>query len=245
MNTDGDDPFSSKNRGSWWSRMSRHEQIVAAILGAIVTGFFGILIALIGTSSARSHIDSSGATESSPAPVASSPAPAPSSPIATGTETTSAPSSSPPSPAGAVEDPSPSAPSVASKGQYLAYLSPVSNSGFFDTGAAAINGSNYLNSVILDMGLSGPYSVDYNAERQWRFLEATVGLRDDSNQKQQVEFQIFADGSPIYSHIFALGQSQYVKLNIVGVLRLELRAMTVGDFYGGAYPVWGNAYLAR
>lgn len=96
------------------------------------------------------------------------------------------------------------------------------------------------------MASGGAYSVAYNIERQWRTLEATVGLRDDSPQNEEYEFQIFADGRPIYSHLFTLGQSQHIKLSIVGVLRLELRATLASpDWYGDTHGVWGDADLAR
>jgi NPCBM/NEW2 domain len=244
MNNDGNDSFSSRGSGSWWSRLSQHEQIVAAIIGALITGLFGITIALISISSGPSRASTSSATGSSSAPVASSPAPVASSPITSETATKPAPHSSTPSSESVVEVPSP-APSASSSRQYLAELTPVSGNVDLYTGSAAVNGSNYLNSVMLYMALGGSTSAAYNIERQWRSLEATVGLRDDSPQKEEFELQVFADGNPIYSHLFGLGQSQHIKLNIVGVLRLELRGTLVGALYGDAYGVWGNAALTK
>jgi len=232
MNTSEDDSHSSARKGGWWSSLSQYQQIVAAIVGALVTGLFGLLIVLIGSSSGSPHIGVSNAEGSSPTSVTSPP-------NTSGTQTNQAPGT--PSPASVVAD-SPSPSSASSSGQYLADLTPVSNSGSFDAASAAVNGKSYLNSVILDMNF-GSTSVAYNLERQWRSLEATVGLRDDSNPKDKYEFQVYADGHPIYSHLFALGQSQHIKLSIVGVLRLELRATLVEAYYGEAYGVWGNADL--
>jgi hypothetical protein len=203
--------------------MSQYQQIAAAVVGALVTGLFGLLIAFIGISRGSPHVGTSSATGSSPSPVLTTPANPPTSP-SRGTT---------------AENPSPSA-----SGQFLADLTPVSSYGTVETGDAAVNGRNYLNSVILDMNF-GKTSAAYNLEHQWRILQATVGLRDDSTQKDEYEFQVFADGRPIYSHLFALGQSQHIRLNIAGVLRLELRATLVGDFYGNAYGIWGNADLTR
>jgi len=219
MDNGNHDSSSPRSKGGWWSRMSQYQQVAAAIVGALVTGLFGLLIAFIGISRGSPHVGTS------PSPVLTLP-------ITSGARTTPADAPT-----------SPSAPASAS-GQFLADLSPVSNYGAFDTGDAAINGRNYLNSVILDMNF-GKTSAAYNLERQWRTLQATVGLRDDSTQKDEYEFQVFADGRPIYSHLFVLGQSQRIRLNIAGVLRLELRATLVGDFYGNAYGVWGNADLTR
>jgi len=133
----------------------------------------------------------------------------------------------------------------ASAGEYLADLTPVSTyGGGYETGNAELNGANYLNSVTLDMNF-GSISVAYNLDRQWHLLKATVGLRDDSTQKDEYEFQVYADGRPIYSHLFTLGQSQHIRLNIAGVLRLELKSTLVGDYYGDAFGVWGNAGLTK
>jgi NPCBM/NEW2 domain len=224
------DSSSPRNKGGWWSRMSQYQQIAAAVVGALVTGLFGLLIAFIGISRGSPHVGTSSATNSSSSPVLALP-------ITSGAKTTPANSPTSPSPGPITENPSPSA-------QFLADLTPVSNYGTFDTGDAAVNGRDYLNSVILDMNF-GKTSAAYNLERQWRTLQATVGLRDDSTQKDEYEFQVFADGRPIYSHLFALGQSQHIRLNVAGVLRLELRATLVRDFYGDAYGVWGNADLTR
>jgi hypothetical protein len=45
MNTNGHGFPPSGGGGSWWSRMSRSEQIIAAIVGAIIVGVFGVLTA--------------------------------------------------------------------------------------------------------------------------------------------------------------------------------------------------------
>jgi hypothetical protein len=128
----------------------------------------------------------------------------------------------------------------------LAELTPVANSGAFETGNAEVSGKNYLNSVILDMALGGSYSVAYNVERQWHILQAIIGLRDDSPQNETYEFQVIADGHVIYSHLFVIGQSKHIRLNISGVLRLELRAtLSSPAFYGEGYGVWGDASLSK
>src|SRR5580704_10149222 len=44
-NSGGSQPSGSS--GGWWSRMSRSEQIMAAIAGAFVAGIFGVIVAVI------------------------------------------------------------------------------------------------------------------------------------------------------------------------------------------------------
>jgi hypothetical protein len=136
-----------------------------------------------------------------------------------------------------------SQPSSTSPGeQYLASLTAVSSSGCFGTDGASVNGNFYATSVILCMN-PGPESVEYNIERHWSILDATVGLRDDSAQNQEFDFQILADGRTIYDHVLGLGQSQHIRLNIAGALRIELSATLSSSYVGQAYAVWGNAQL--
>lgn len=54
MSNSGSSPPSGHN-GGWWSRMSRSEQIMAAIAGAVVAGIFAVIVALIGHSSGSSQ----------------------------------------------------------------------------------------------------------------------------------------------------------------------------------------------
>ena len=52
-NSPGGSP-STPNGSSWWSRMSRSEQIVAAVAGALILGILGIIAAVVGRSSGMS-----------------------------------------------------------------------------------------------------------------------------------------------------------------------------------------------
>lgn len=146
------------------------------------------------------------------------------------------------SPASASASPSASSPSPGTGSQYVNALNPVAGSGDLFTGAVEVNGQYYANSVYLDLN-PGPADVSYNLGRQWRHLEATLGLSDDSPENEKVQFQIFADGRSIYSHVFALGQSQQITLDVTRVLRLELVATLSSAYVGQAEAVWGNADL--
>lgn len=105
-----------------------------------------------------------------------------------------------------------------------------------------MNAHYCANSVILYLN-PGPDSVSYNLERQWRHLAATVGLSDDSPENEKVQFQAFADGRLIYDHVFQLGQSQQVTLDVAGVLRLDLVATLASALVAQTEAVWGNANL--
>ena len=51
---------SPRDGGGWWSRMSRSEQIVAAIVGAVIIGTFSVVAALVGHSAGTSGKTSPG-----------------------------------------------------------------------------------------------------------------------------------------------------------------------------------------
>jgi NPCBM/NEW2 domain len=158
-------------------------------------------------------------------------------PVAPGSGSAPAPGSGSPLAPGAGSG-SPSAPAS----QYLEALNPVANSGDLNTGNVEVNGQNYANSVYLYLN-PGPASVSFNLGRQWRTLDTTVGVSDDSPENQKVQFQVFADQRLIYNHIFELGQSRRITLNVTNVLRLELVATLSSAYVGQTNAVWGNANL--
>jgi NPCBM/NEW2 domain len=147
------------------------------------------------------------------------------------------PSSSPASPAAA---PPTASPGSTNTPQYLASFSPVSGSGDLFTGSANVNGQYYADSVILELN-PGPANVGYNLERHWQTLNVTVGLEDDSPENEKVQFQAIGDGHTIYNHVFELGQSEHLSLDVSGVLRLDLVVTLASNFVGQTEAVWGNA----
>lgn len=179
---------------------------------------------------------SGGGTSSSPRATRS---PAAAATAASSATTSPGPASgSPPPPASVSGSPSAPSPSQAAASQYLADLNSVSGSGDLFTGSAEVNGRYFANSVYLS---NPPGNVSYNIGRQWKDLEATVGLSDDSPENEKVQFQILADQRSIYNHVFVLGQSQQINLDVTGVLRLELIATLVSPYVGQTEAVWGNA----
>jgi len=105
-----------------------------------------------------------------------------------------------------------------------------------------VNGHNYPNSVVQYLD-PGPDSVSYNLGRHWRMLNMTLGLSDKSTGNEAVQFQLTADDRIIYTEDFKLGQSKYVKLNVTGVLRLDLTATLASDYIGDVYADWCSAEL--
>jgi len=128
--------------------------------------------------------------------------------------------------------------------QYLQAMNPVADSGDTSTGSTEVNGKYYANSVTLTLN-PGPANVSYNLGRQWRQLDATVGLSDDSPENEKVQFQIIADDRIIYNGVFELGQSKKLSLNVTNVLRLELVATLASPQAGETNAVWGNAQITN
>jgi hypothetical protein len=130
--------------------------------------------------------------------------------------------------------------------QYVGNLDPIADSGSLYTHARAeVNGQYYTNSIILYMN-PGPASVEYNLGRHWQSLNMTLGLRDDSADNQPEQFRVLADGRIMYTRAFALGESQSVTINVMGILHLELENTLLSQHYvGPVYAVWGNAILSN
>ena len=213
----------------WWSSQSKEAK------AAYIVGLATVIAAVIGAP-IITHELSSGGTNSKP-PSASLTSPRVSTSLAaSGAATSPAASNLTTSP------PVASAPTPSFNSQYLSDLNSVSDSGSLYTGSAEVNGRPYPKSVILYLN-PGPASVAYNLGRQWRSLITTVGMRDDSTQGEKFQFQAFGDGRLIYNHVFALGDSQHITIDVIGVLRLELDATLVSNYIGPAYAIWGDADL--
>src|SRR4051794_32017895 len=131
--------------------------------------------------------------------------------------------------------------SPATEPTYLSDLPTVS--GGINTGSAEVNGTLIAKSLIMDPTF-GPDQVEYNLGRHWKHLQATVGIRDDSATNAQVRMDAFGDERPLYSQVFALGQSDQIDLDVLGVLRLRLVATLTSKPNGQATPVWGDAKLS-
>ena len=128
--------------------------------------------------------------------------------------------------------------------QYLQAMNPVADSGNLSTGSTEVNGKYYASSVILSVN-PGPANASYNLGRQWRRLNATVGVSDDSPENEKVQFQIIADDRIIYNGVLELGQSKKLSLNVTNVLRLELVATLASPSAGETNAVWGNAEITN
>ena len=97
-----------------------------------------------------------------------------------------------------------------------------------DANGISINGKTFADSFMASCGMACPdpetVSLPLNLGRQYRILNARFGISDSSpGPSGSASIEVIADGVIVYNRAFSLGQSQNVKLNILGVLRLTFQ----------------------
>jgi hypothetical protein len=141
---------------------------------------------------------------------------------------------------------------IALSPEYLGETTPVDTSTFaFDDPSDSthtVNGTTYTQCVSSDN--NADFTIGYaewNLGRSYNYLNTTIGLDDTSVPSNvQVRFQIFGDGTQLYSRDVTLGQDFPIHLGISGVLRLKLEVTWLVGAYvdnGFADGVFGSAQV--
>jgi hypothetical protein len=124
--------------------------------------------------------------------------------------------------------------------QDLDDLTSVNNSGM-RFGSVNINGTTYDDSVTANR-IDSPATVEFNLDHDCTKVRSTFGLSDGSTTGGQAEVSVQADGSPIYSNTFDLGQSESKTLTFATApLKIRLEAhntSTVSGTFG--YGAFGS-----
>lgn len=126
--------------------------------------------------------------------------------------------------------------------QYLADFRRLDDSNYyrFNTGAAAVSGTTYTRSVMINPRVRIPGYVEYDLARKYTRLEGILGVRDDATPSGlSMQFEIYADGVLIAGHSIEIGQTIPIDLDITNALRLRLQVTNV-DREGNAYAVFGD-----
>jgi hypothetical protein len=131
---------------------------------------------------------------------------------------------------------------------YLDTLKPIEGDGP-RSGSADVNGETYPHALYASIGgcrKSGEYT--YNIGRDYTTFDTTLGLRDDTESASVVQFEIFADGAPVYtSGNMTVGQSTPVSIPVDNVLQLKIGFVYIDGEMGicsdDGYAVWGDATL--
>ncbi|MFF0495447.1 NPCBM/NEW2 domain-containing protein [Nocardia aobensis] len=119
------------------------------------------------------------------------------------------------------------------------------------TGAASVNGQTYPHSIYGRIGgCTTDVSYSYVLGRQWSQFTATVGLRDGSDFRSVVQFEVYADNDLVYSSDnVAVGQSPVATVPVKDVLNIKIRYLFVQGNKGlcsnAGYAVWGNAAVSK
>ncbi|MBD3580505.1 NPCBM/NEW2 domain-containing protein [Streptomyces sp. KD18] len=89
--------------------------------------------------------------------------------------------------------------------------------------------------------------AEYNLGGRWRLFDATIGVRDDSPSGGRITFQALVDGRSVMKRELGVGESEKVKINVSGALRLMLKvSFTAGEHYDNySYGSWGDARLSQ
>ncbi len=104
------------------------------------------------------------------------------------------------------------------------------NSSAMDFGTVNINGTTYGDSV--RQRYDAQASVEFNVDHKCTMLRSTYGLSDDSTTGGQGEVSVQADGTPLYSNTFDVGQSETKTLALDPAplkLRLEAHNTSTAD----------------
>jgi hypothetical protein len=131
---------------------------------------------------------------------------------------------------------------------YLDTLKPIEGDGP-RSGSADVNGETYPHALYTSLGgcrTSGEYTYDIG--RDWTTFETTLGLRDDTESASVALFEIFADGTPVYtSGNMTVGQSTPVSIPVENVLQLSIGFIYIDGEMGicsdDGHVVWGDPTL--
>lgn len=154
---------------------------------------------------------------------------------------TLSPVSSPASPPPASTAPQPK--------RYLADMAPSSGSPY--TGTVAVNGVSYPRSIYQQFnGCNTQSSYTYNLNREWSQFSATAGIADGGDTASVVQFEVYGDGSPIYSSgNVEVGETSPVNVPVTGVQNLTISFLFVDGNMGLCTRlgngVWGDAALSK
>ncbi len=139
--------------------------------------------------------------------------------------------------------------------RFLTELKVIESDGKVESGSASISGTKLPHSVILRAGGYDRKPTDvaraeYDLGRDYRRLQATVGLADDARSNAVYQIEIYGDDRRLASHTVRLGNSVPIDLDVTGILRLRLTTTRVeGDNQDSSYDynlsasVFGDARI--
>jgi hypothetical protein len=101
-----------------------------------------------------------------------------------------------------------------------------SGTGTNSQGSYGVDGITYGHSVKLNPGCQnsdgGDFWIEYDLGKRWSLLTATVGADETDAQDAAFSYTIYGDGSVLASGHATLSQTQALRVNVRGYLRLRL-----------------------
>ena len=109
--------------------------------------------------------------------------------------------------------------------EFLGETTPISTSSFdyLTDHVFKVNGTTYSQSVGAQfVNYAGSSFGEWDLGRAYNYLDTTIGIADTATDGSQVRFQVFGDGTLLYTRDLGLGQDVPVHLKVTNVLRLKL-----------------------
>ena len=129
---------------------------------------------------------------------------------------------------------------------YLSERSPVDSSGSWSDRTVRIDATDYARSIRSwsDNGMTSGSSVwrEYNLDRDFDVLRATVGVGDGSETGSRAQFDVTVDGRLAVSEQVRLAESREIEVDITDAARVRLQITNLEGRPIGAY---GDARLVK
>jgi hypothetical protein len=112
----------------------------------------------------------------------------------------------------------------------LTSIRPATANGMGAVDSLKINGVPYPNSIQsfpFTFPEGSPNAIEYNLNRDCKSFKGTAGLSDSSQGGGSATLSLSTDGTPRYTHSFALTQSAPVAFDVTKVFRLSITAALV------------------
>ncbi|MFV2115974.1 NPCBM/NEW2 domain-containing protein [Micromonospora sp. LOL_025] len=215
-------------------RRSSHPAIVGAVIAAVAT----VVAAAVPVALELNRDTGGGAAP----PVQGAPSTGPPQPTAPAASTSTDPSPTPASPA-VTASPSPQADVVP-----LTEMREMDDFEGWEQEPLTVAGKPHQ--AVLTASpcwLNDHYTVTFVVSRQFRVLEAAVGIADESPKARPLRFSVLSDSKEVFTTTVGLGRTRPVKVDISDSTQVSLRVSTtsVEQCHGDSLGAWIAPRLRR
>ncbi len=124
---------------------------------------------------------------------------------------------------------------------YLADIGPVNGDVGSDT--VSVNGVRYTHAISWYASCNNTQIVEYDLGKDFRRLQTTIGVTDDSDSSGAVATEIYLDDRRLAAKTTSLGKTATVSLDVTQGLRLRIQSRRTSCTDHGINVVFGDAQL--